>query len=785
MLKSDRYPTILELALHHYKSGAFREALSLIEGIGPITELDHALLHVAGLSAFRLNQLVEAKTLFKEAIGRASDSAITWNALGEALRQSGEHLDALRAFQRAIEIEPGMADAFSNLGNLYGDVSDEESAVASYRSAISIDAQHLDAWFNLANLLFKFERYSGALEAYQKVLELKPEHRGALNNYGVLLHHLRQYAEAKGVLEHLLSMTPVLQDGVISYARLLGDLEDDRGALAFIDKSVPTVTQIAAAQLLLIRARICAKGPDRELTRAAYNAALERDSSLEEAERGLINLDLASGNFVSAKRRLEELSKRRPGDLGVDFARCFCELKPVYESEEDLVATRSVYERSLRDLTTRLENLKDEELFGVEDIIGSSQPFLLPYQARDNRELQKRYGEAISAVMRRAIAPPPLVERKPLAGRKIRVGFISGFFRNHSNYKIPIQGWLRALQDSGFEVFCYYTQAITDACTEEAQLLSHRFEQGARSIREWVRLILGDELDVIIYPEIGMDPISCKLACLRLAPCQAASWGHPETSGLPTIDYFLSSDRMEPGDGDRFYTEQLVRLSNLSFSYQPAQVTSSGPSRATFGLAESDVVFWCPQTCYKYLPQHDWIFPEIAKGSPQAKFIFVLIQPQSESSEIFRARIDRAFRSRGLEVSDFVRYTGPLDGAEFRAVAGLSDIGLDTFEWSGCNSTLETLAAGTPIITCPGSFMRSRHTAAILQMIGCEELIVSTAEEYVRLAGSLAQDPERRLRLRAFVRQVLSRAYGDPACAQSLKDALTTRVSQSLTEPSI
>ena len=54
-----------------------------------------------------------------------------------------------------------------------------------------------------------------------------------------------------------------------------------------------------------------------------------------------------------------------------------------------------------------------------------------------------------------------------------------------------------------------------------------------------------------------MDPIALKLGCLKLAPIQMTSWGHPDTSGLPTIDYFLSSELMEPENAQENYTEKV------------------------------------------------------------------------------------------------------------------------------------------------------------------------------------------------------------------------------------
>ena len=99
-------------------------------------------------------------------------------------------------------------------------------------------------------------------------------------------------------------------------------------------------------------------------------------------------------------------------------------------------------------------------------------------------------------------------------------------------------------------------------------------------------------LDALLYPEIGMDPVCAKLAALRLAPVQAVGLGHPMTTGLPTMDAFLSSALMEPEDGEDWYTEQLVRLPNLGILYEPV-LRDPAPlggimDQASFALAREE-----------------------------------------------------------------------------------------------------------------------------------------------------------------------------------------------------
>ena len=146
----------------------------------------------------------------------------------------------------------------------------------------------------------------------------------------------------------------------------------------------------------------------------------------------------------------------------------------------------------------------------------------------------------------------------------MRVGIVSGFFRQHSNWKLPIKGWLSQLDRQRFRAFGYHTGNQEDGETKVAASFCDRFVQSPLPLDRWRQEILADAPHVLIYPEVGMHPISAQLAAQRLAPVQCNSWGHPDTSGYPTLDYYLSSELMEPSDGQSHYTERLVRLPNLS-----------------------------------------------------------------------------------------------------------------------------------------------------------------------------------------------------------------------------
>jgi protein O-GlcNAc transferase len=360
--------------------------------------------------------------------------------------------------------------------------------------------------------------------------------------------------------------------------------------------------------------------------------------------------------------------------------------------------------------------------------------------------LQSLYGtlacRAIGAQFRQAHLPAP-----PKAGEPVRVGFVSSHFYAHSNWKIPLKGWMSQLDRNRFKIFGYHVGRQRDEETEVAAKLCSRFVHRALPLEAWRDEILADAPHVLIYPGLLMDELCLQLAAQRLAPVQCNSWGHPETSGLPTVDYFLTSDMMEPGDAAEHYTERLVRLPNLSIYYEPVATSPARIIRGELGMRPDAVVYWSGQSLYKYLPKHDFVFAKIAKFVGNCQFVFIKHPKETAVADLFHRRLDSLFSEWGLTASEHCLFIESLSFDRFVAAIGNCDIFLDSIGWSGCNSTLESLSHNIPIVTLRGALMRGRHSSAILNRIGVGETVADSIDEYVSIATRLATNSEERRRI--------------------------------------
>jgi CRISPR-associated protein Csy1 len=249
------------------------------------------------------------------------------------------------------------------------------------------------------------------------------------------------------------------------------------------------------------------------------------------------------------------------------------------------------------------------------------------------------------------------------------------------------------------------------------------------------------EADLILYPELGMDYRTLALAALRLAPRQVCAWGHPVTTGLPTIDAFLSCAEMEPADAAMHYTERLLPLPGLGTRYLSPEIPVPA-SRDAIGLPHSGALVLVPQSLFKLHPDNDRIFVEIARRDADASLVF-FSGAEDGAQRAFSERLGTAFRSAGMALTQRAVFLPTRSRANYLQVNLACDVMLDSLHWSGGNTSLDALHCGLPIVTHPGRYMRGRQSMAMLRHLGCPELIVEEAQ-LAELALDFAHDRRRR-----------------------------------------
>ena len=506
---------------------------------------------------------------------------------------------------------------------------------------------------------------------------------------------------------------------------------------------------------------------------AAYKRAISLEPENAIAYNNLGNLLAHQGKLGDALDCYETAIRLKPDYDLAKLGRVMAQLPMVYRSQVEIKQSRCNYQKYLTDLANYYQATDQEKLEKAVVAAGSFQPFYLAYQGLNDLDLQRTYGSMIHLLMSSNYPQwsQPIVISKSLSARKVRIGFVSGFFNHHSVWKIPLQGWLENLDRSEFELFGYFTGNKRDQITTRAAKILDSFEYNCVSLEQWAEKITADNLDVLVFPEFGMDSMTVKLGCLRLAPLQVVFGGHPETSGLPTMDYHLSSDLMESAQAQSHYTEELVRLPNLAICYQHLPIKPKLVTRKELGLQASDIMFWCCQSLFKYLPQHDDVFPRIAQQLPGAKFVFIKLESEL-ATDIFVQRLASSFNDFKLNYQDHCLFLPRLDSVTFAGTTAIADVFLDNIGWSGNNTAMESTLFNLPIVTFPGEMMRSRHTMAILQMMGIEETIAQSKDHYIEIALHLGRDPKFRKQISQKIALNKDKLVGDMSPVRALEDFL-------------
>ncbi len=387
----------------------------------------------------------------------------------------------------------------------------------------------------------------------------------------------------------------------------------------------------------------------------------------------------------------------------------------------------------------------------IERAILSATDFALHYQPGPLCAERSRYANALARLAHAAIPAPAPRARPP--GARRRIALVSAFFRRHSVTKV-LGGLIDGLDAERFEVGVFHLDPRRDAISEHYATTAAHYSNLPQRPREALDAIAQFAPDVLVYLDIGMDPLSQVLACYRLAPMQLALWGHPLTTGHAQIDALVVGALMDPPHSAEHYRERVLHLPNLGTCYRmPAGVARDANRR-------DSVDFLLAQMVLKITPAHDDLLARIVKQLPQARF-HIAASPRAHIREALAARIGVAFAAHNLDASRHVHMLGQLPEAEFLAMAASMDINLDSVGWSGGVSSLDLLAQDLPTITVDTPTLRGRQTAAMLQLIGVPELVCPDADAYVERAVVLGRDRDHREHLRERIAAAKHGLYDD------------------------
>jgi predicted O-linked N-acetylglucosamine transferase (SPINDLY family) len=689
----------------------------------------------AAIQHHQAGSISQARELYQQVLQQQPNHVAALNLMGVLSSQAGDLKAGIAFYYRALERQPRFVEAHHNLAlalQLVGRIPD---AIAHYRIALSLEPNNPETHHNLATLLVQQGQPEPAFRHYQAAIALRPDYATAYVNLGLLYAQQQQFEAAIAAMQQAIRHQP-------SDAQIYWQLADLFAMQGRVEESLTYLQQARSLQ----------SHPQIEYS---LGKALEEQ-----------------GDVAAAIAQFRAVLQQQPENAEAVWHQHLI-LPILYDTPDQIVTQRQYFCRGFNQLLRHLDLTTPQGQAFALCGLASRTNFYLAYQGLNDRGLQAKYGRLIHKIMAanypQWVQPLPV---PPVENGKIRVGYLSANLMAHSAAAWA-RGWIQAHDRARFEVYCYHIGQRVDAVTLEFRALSDRFRHFPAPLEAIAAQVLADQLHVLIFTDIGMDARTSQLAGLRLAPVQCTAWGHPVTSGIPTIDYYLSSDLMEPETASQHYTETLVRLPNIGICYRRPPLPDCQDTRSDFGLRNDAILYLSLQSPYKYLPQHDHVFAEIARRVPNAQFVF--LQPGSTRLlERFQQRFQRAFAELDLESSDFCRFLPKLERDRFWRLNLLADVALDAVSWSGGNSTLEAVGYGLPVVAYAGAFMRSRHSAAILQRLGVTDTIAHTEADYIEIAARLGLQSGWRDSISERLYDGHHRLYDDRECVVALENFFRT-----------
>jgi protein O-GlcNAc transferase len=794
-------------ALHLLGVIAFqkREHVAAVDRIGQAIDADPGrpeLYNSLGNVYRALGCPVEALEAFRQAIRLNPDFSIAYHNLGVTLAEQGQASGATACFERAVQIDPKNIPAWMNLGSSLLERGELEDAAECFECLLEIDKNNGAALAQLGHCRSRTGRISEAIAAYERALEQGHDSDELLKELATCYLQVGRSADAEGVYRRAVERSPRDANLLLNFAQSLKDQRKFEEAVAWYRRGLALDPQNANAHYALARAlhlserfeeaidayrkslSLGSKEPKavyhlgnalksiKRLNEAveAYLETLQRDPDFVPALYQLGNAYRQLFDLDSAKRCYEKVLARKSGDLTVLIA-----LGNVLKEQDDQVGAAAAYRKVLGHVTdqplwelwlatlcptvfhsavgidqyrasllTRLDDFTVKKVAVTPEAIagqGCPPPYNLQFHGRDNRPLKEAYARIFADAL-----SEPGFDRWWLRAGKPRVGFVvsdghEGVFLRY------LRGVLERIDRKNFDpvVICsaggrqrLLTQVPADAF--ETFVIPSRFDQIVERVRD-------GRFAVLYHWEIGSDVTNYFLPFCRLAPVQCTGAGLPDTSGIPQVDYFLTSAACEPVRAERNYSERTIISPSLLTWQTRLSVAERAPS-GDLGFDKSRHVYLCPHKIEKFHPDFDGLLGDILRRDPQG----TLVIPRDRHGYAAR-KLQNRLRLGLPHVAERIRFV-PYQSVEgYLGLIEAADVLLDPLYYGGGLTSFDGLSLNKPIVTLPGNFLRGRFTYGFYRTMGVDECIAADADDYVARAVRLGTDVEWRRHVVERIRQ--------------------------------
>jgi len=599
--------------------------------------------------------------------------------------------DALLKYKKILKTNPTFPHIHRYIGSCYKELKNYRTANHHFKKNLVIVPQDTETLKAQLELFNKWEKWKKSIPICQLILNKNPQDLEANFAYGLAYFHDQQHKEA---LPFFIETLKADEDHIQAYKHIATCLIEEKHIFE-------------AKQVLLECLKKVPKEEDLLLT--------------------LSKLSLKQGEITDSYTFLKKAYQVNPSSKNKVLLSLF--IPSFYTSTQNIKSWRKKFIEILETLKKKPPLLKNV----ATDIFPNN--FYSVYQGFNEKELQLKTAKVFQTIM----APPEIKPNTPLKKRKdsrIHIGFLSGYFFRHS-VSLFYANMIKHLPED-FHVSLFYVPHFkTDPITKQLIKRANAYYTPDATLEQCKKILSKSNLDLLIYPEIGMQALPYYLGLSQLAPVQAVLMGHPCTTGLPGIQHYISSDIFEHPTADDHYSESLIRIKGMPIDYNRPKTPKKWLSRFKLGLPENKTLYVCPMTLFKIHPSFDLAIQKILEQDPKG---VVLLFKYNGMEKVLHQR----FQKTCPNVVDRILFLNPFKFDQFIHVLGQSTVLLDTFPFSGGNTALLAFATGTPIVTLPTEFLRGRFCTGYYNYMGVTDCIASSRQNYAQIATKIGLNPEYR-----------------------------------------
>jgi predicted O-linked N-acetylglucosamine transferase (SPINDLY family) len=705
-------------------------------------------------------------------------------ALARAVQgyMSGNLAGAEQICQQVLEANPAQADALNLLGLVAQRAGQPQAAVAYLRHALALRPQAADFHSNLAFVYRTLGQWDDALGCYREALRLAPQVPELHCNLGAALAERGQLAEAQACFEAALWLRPSLAEAHQQLAKVLKRL----GRLAEAETSLQETVRLRPAEKTYLElGNLQLQTGQVRAAEASYREALRRAPASADALCNLGSVLTEQERFAEAEGCYREALRLAPDyvethyNLGLNFA---AQAKPdeALACYEHAVRIKPDFVDGLYRLGIAYYNrgLLDEAVAHfrkalalrpndrvIQSSLLLSTHYFADYDPEASFAEHVAWGKQFSfsreppasadalaggSRLNEAAACPP-VDRDPV--RRLRIGYVSGDFWEHVMGRYS-EAVIAAHDRSQFEVFSYANARKADARTQRIKAAADhwRVVAGQDDARVADR-IREDRIDLLI--DLAGHTGNNRLGVFALKPAavQVTHCGYPGGTGLGAIDYRLTDPYCDPpGQTERWHVEEVVRLPEAHWCYAPPPTPDVGPLPAQEPGAVAFGSFNIPAKITETMIR---LWAEILHALPRSRMLV-----QTGAGRAGDERVLAAFARHGIEPPR-VRLLEKLRAELYYRMFQEIDICLDTYPYTGCNTTADALWMGVPVVTWAGPSCVTRLGVSAIVLAGLEDLVTDSPAAFVETVVRLANDLPRLRELRAQLRGRVQRTLGN------------------------